>query len=145
MAKRIIVKEPSEVLRKKSKVVTDFSASLHELLDDMHDTLKSSNGVGIAAVQVGVLYRAILVETREGIMEIINPVIESQKTYKSGDEGCLSVPNARGNVKRAQRVVVRFQNRTGEFVTRIFTGREAVCVLHEIDHLDGILFTDRVE
>lgn len=146
MAKRRIIKEPNEILRKRSKEVTEFSTALSELLDDMHDTLKSSNGVGIAAVQVGVLYRAVLVETSDGVLELINPVIEEQqKTYKSGEEGCLSVPNVRGNVKRSQRVVVKAQSRTGEFFTRSFTGREAVCVLHELDHLDGILFTDRME
>ena len=144
MAKRIIMKEPNEILRTKSKPVTEFSASLHELLEDLRDTLKANHGVGIAAVQVGMLYRVALVETSDGILELINPVLLESKNDKNGEEGCLSVPG-RGSVRRAQHIVIKAQDRHGEFFTRTFTGREAVCALHELDHINGILFTDHLD
>ena len=103
-----------------------------------------NDGVGIAAVQVGVLWRACLVNTAEGPCELVNPEIVAQGTPKSGSEGCLSIPGAHGNVSRPQEVTVRAQDRHGTVFERIFTGREAVCVCHELDHLDGVLFIDRM-
>ena len=143
MATLKIITEPNEILRKRSKEVTDFSPRLCELLDDMAETMQNG-GVGIAAVQVGVLWRVCIVDAAGGPCELINPVIVSAKNIKSGSEGCLSVPNQHGNVSRAQEITVTFFDRYGKPQTREFKGREAVCVAHEIDHLDGILFTDKV-
>jgi len=143
MAKLKIITEPNEILRKRSKEVTDFGARLGELLDDMADTMRDYNGVGIAAVQVGVLWRACIVETGDGLCELVNPKIISQNNLKGGSEGCLSVPKEHADVLRPQEVTVTFFDRSGQAQTREFRGREAVCVCHELDHLDGILFTDK--
>ena len=144
MAKLKIVIEPNELLRKRSKEVTDFSSRLHELLDDMAETMRSG-GVGIAAVQVGVLWRACIVDANDGVCELVNPVIVSSGKQKSGEEGCLSIPHVSGNVMRPQEVTVNFFDRNGEAQTKTFKGRDAVCACHELDHLDGILFTDKIE
>jgi len=143
MAKLNIIKEPNEILRKRSKEVTEFGARLHQLLDDMRDTMHAA-GIGIAAVQVGILYRACLVDTEGGIVELVNPAILKATGEKVGDECCLSVEGRRGDVKRTTHVTVRAQDRNGKFFEREFTSRDAVCVCHEIDHLDGVLFTDKV-
>lgn len=144
MARLNIIKEPNEVLRKKSKEVTEFGARLHQLLDDMRETMVKAAGVGIAAVQVGILYRACLVDTdSSGIIELINPVFLNQVGMHEGEEGCLSVDGQRGVVARPSRVTVRAQDRWGKFFDHEFFGRDAVCACHEIDHLDGILFTDK--
>lgn len=140
-----VITEPNEILRKRSKEVTDFSARLCELLDDMAETMNVYGGVGIAAVQVGVLWRACLVDTDDGICELINPVILASKKPKHSDEGCLSVPNEHRSILRPQEVTVKAQGRSGKCFERMFFGREAVCACHEIDHLDGILFIDKRE
>lgn len=145
MAKLNIIKEPNDVLKKKSKEVTEFSARLHQLLDDMRETMVKAAGIGIAAVQVGILYRACLVDTDStGIVELINPVFLNQVGMHEGEEGCLSVDGRRGLVARPLRVTVRAQDRSGKFFDHEFYGRDAVCACHEIDHLDGILFTEKV-
>ena len=144
MATLNIITQPNEILRKRSKEVTDFSSRLHELLDDMAETMRAREGLGIAAVQVGILWRACIVDSADGLVELDNPVIIPQSKPKKGDEGCLSVPGARGGVSRSQEITVRAQDRHGKPFERKFTGMEAVCVGHEIDHFDGILFTDRV-
>ena len=139
-----IVNHPDELLRKRSKEVVDFSPRLHQLLDDMLDTMDAVGGVGIAAVQVGVLWRVCIVATAKGIVEFINPVIVASDKVKEGEEACLSMPGTSGMVERAQKVTVRAQDRNGKFFERKFTGRDAVCVAHEFDHLDGVLYTDKV-
>jgi len=145
MAKLTIIKEPNEVLRKRSKEVTEFGARLHQLLDDMRDTMISAAGVGIAAVQVGILYRVCLVNTEEsGIVELINPAVVKVNGQEAGEEGCLSVPGQHGVVSRPTHVTVRAQDRNGKFFEYEFAGRAAVCVCHEMDHLDGVLFIDKV-
>ena len=145
MAKLNVVKDPNPILRKRSKDVTDFGVRLHQLLDDMHDTMRANPAVGIAAVQVGILWRVCLVDTDgDGIVELVNPSLLKSSGKKIGDEGCLSVEGRRGNVARAQRVTVRARDRNGKFFEREFYGRDAVVVCHELDHLDGILFTDKV-
>jgi peptide deformylase len=132
-------------LRKRAKVVTEFDARLCQLLDDMAETMYRAGGVGIAATQVGVLYRACLVYVDGvGVVELVNPEIIKATGKKVGDEGCLSVPNERGMVERPTKVVVRAQDRFGKEFTFEFTGRGAVCMCHEIDHLDGVLFVDKV-
>jgi len=140
-----IITEPNELLRKTSKTIMVFDTRLHELLDDMAKTMVHNGGIGLAGVQVGVLYRICVVDTERGIVELINPEIISSKKVKKGEEGCISVPNQRGIVERAHEVVVRAQNRNGKTFEHKFTGIDAVCVAHEIDHMDGILYFDRIK
>ena len=122
-----------------------FDARLHNLLDDMRDTLTHSQGVGLAAVQVGVLWRACLVMTPDGVLELINPQITSQGKSKIGEEGCLSVPDVNVRVARPNRVTVTALDRNGKPFKVDLKGLAAVCTCHEIDHLNGILLTDRAE
>ena len=149
MAIRNIIKEGDSVLRKNCRVVTDFNDRLHLLLDDMRDTLAQSGGVGLAAPQVGVLRRAVLVlETNveegeeEYVIELINPEIISTEGEQDGPEGCLSVPGQFGLVKRPERVRVRAQDRDGNWFEVEGEGLTARCFCHEIDHLSGKLFID---
>ena len=152
MALRNILTKEQPLLYKKSRVVTDFNPRLHQLLDDMTETLKEANGVGLAAPQVGVLRRAVLViETNvpegedEYVIELINPEILEVSGEQDGPEGCLSVPGEYGLVKRPMTVKVRAQDRYGEFFEVEGTGLTARCFCHEIDHLEGIVFTSRAE
>lgn len=146
MAIRFIREEGDEILRKKSRTVTAFDEKLAALLDDMYDTMYAANGVGLAAVQVGILKRVVVIDTRnEGEkLELINPEIISQSGGHEVAEGCLSVPGVRGYVVRPEKVVVRAQDRRGE--VHEYTGEEllAQAMCHEIDHLDGGLFIDKV-
>jgi len=145
MAKLTIIKEPNEILRKRSKEVTEFGPRLHQLLDDLKDTMQAAAGVGIAAVQVGILFRVCLVNTDDfGIVELVNPSLVKAMGKKSGEEGCLSVPNHHGMIIRPTKVTVRAQDRNGISFEHTFEGRSAVCVSHELDHLDGVLFVDRL-
>ena len=148
MATRNIVTKEEPLLYKKSRPVKAFDARLHQLLDDMAETLLSSGGVGLAAPQVGVLRRAVLViETNvpegeeEKLIELINPEIIEIYGEQYGAEGCLSFPDEYGLVKRPLDVTVRAQDRNGESFTVSGTGLTARCFCHEIDHLDGIVFT----
>ena len=146
MASRKIVTLGSETLRKKSKPVVDFDKSLADLLDDMKQTMIEKNGVGIAAVQVGVLRRAVIVETEEDkFLEIINPEILTTKGKVCGDEGCLSVPGFFTKVERPKYVKIKAFDRNGkefEFEAEDYIAR---CICHEIDHLNGVLFVDYTE
>ena len=149
MAYRNIVTQEDPILHKTCRPVTAFNARLHQLLDDMADTLIESNGVGLAAPQVGVLRRAVLVlETNvpddedEYIIELINPEIVESSGEQEDSEGCLSVPGEYGIVKRPMQVRVRAQDRNGEWFEVEGTGLTARCFCHELDHLEGILFTD---
>ena len=148
MATRNIVTKEEPLLYKKSRPVKAFDARLHQLLDDMAETLLSSGGVGLAAPQVGVLRRAVLViETNvpegeeEKLIELINPEIIESSGEQYGAEGCLSFPDEYGLVKRPLDVTVRAQDRNGESFTVSGTGLTARCFCHEIDHLDGVVFT----
>ena len=149
MALRDIVKDGDPLLRKKSHSVDKFDGRLHALLDDMLETMRSADGVGIAAPQVGILRRAVICELEvpgkeEGeILEMINPVITEKSGEQIGQEGCLSVPNKRCDVLRPERVAVTFQDRFGKEHSRVFEGFNAVVASHEIDHLVGILFYDK--
>ncbi len=152
MALRNILTKEDETLYKKCRPVTEFNARLHQLLDDMAETLEKSNGVGLAAPQVGVLRRVVLVlETNvaededEYVIELINPEILESWGEQCGPEGCLSVPGEYGLVSRPMNVKVRAQNRFGEFFEVEGTGLTGRCFCHEIDHLDGVLFTSRAE
>ena len=144
MAKLKILVEPNELLRKRSKEVTAFGDRLWQLLDDMRETMAAAKHcMGLSAVQVGVLFRACILETSEGIVELINPRIVEARDFKCGQEGCVSLPNLYLNIKRANIVVVEYSDRSGKPQKREFRGIEAVCVAHEIDHMDGILFVNR--
>ena len=144
MAIRKIVTVGDPVLEKKSRTVEKFDARLHVLLDDMKDTLIKSEGVGLAAVQVGVLKRVVIVDVGDGLIELINPEITYTEGEQEGEEGCLSVPGKSGIVKRPMTVKVRAQNRDGKWCLYSGTELKARCFCHEIDHLDGILYTSRV-
>ena len=142
---REVVQVGDDVLRKKCFAVTAFDEKLWQLLDDMKDTVRKEEGAGLAAPQVGVLRRAVVVDVEEGFFEFINPVIVQQKGEQRGWEGCLSVRGKRGVVTRPQTVKVEYVDRFGKpkkLTARDFFAR-AVC--HELDHLDGILYTDKAE
>jgi len=139
-----IVKDPDPFLRQVSREVTVFDAPLHQLLDDMTETMKSANAIGIAGVQVGQLYRVCVLDVRGGILEMVNPVITHTAREKKGDEGCISIPGATVSAARHHDITVEFQDRDGIHLRRAFKGIEAVCVQHEIDHMDGRLMTDFV-
>ena len=144
MAIRQIRTEGDEVLAKTCKEVTKFDEKLAILLDDMYDTMKSRDGVGLAAPQVGILKRAVVIDIGEGKIELINPKIVSQEGTQNGSEGCLSVPGVFGMVERPLKVTVDAQDRHGNPIT--VTGEEllARALCHECEHLDGKLFLERV-
>jgi len=152
MARRNILTKEEPALYKKCRPITDFNARLHQLLDDMAETLSTENGVGLAAPQVGVLRRAVIVlETNveegeeEVLIELVNPEIVESSGEQFGAEGCLSVPGEYGLVRRPMQVKVRAQDRNGQFFEVEGTGLTARCFCHEIDHLNGIVFTSRCE
>lgn len=143
MAVRKIRKDGDEILRKISRKVEVIDDRILTLLDDMKDTMKKAEGVGLAAPQVGVLRRIVVIDIGEGLIELINPVIVYESGEQEDEEGCLSVPGIRGKVKRPEKVIVRAMNRKGETVEITGTDLLAVAFCHEIDHLNGILFTDK--
>ena len=143
MAIRNMRLEGDDILRKKSREVEKFDARLWELLDDMADTLKEQNGVGLAAVQVGVLRRVFIVDVGEGITEFINPRTLATGGSQTVLEGCLSFPGEFGFVTRPYKVKVRYQDRTGQVLEKEGEDLFARCVCHELDHLDGVLFVDK--
>ncbi len=153
MAIRNILTDREPRLRKKSRPVTEFNDRLHILLDDMRDTLMKADGVGLAAPQVGVLRRAVIVldvnkeaETdEEKIIELINPEIIETSGSQTDTEACLSFPGQYGIVTRPQNVTVRAQDRYGNEFTVSGYGLTGRCFCHEIDHLDGVLFVDIAE
>ena len=136
-------KEPS--LHKVCKPVISFDWKLHKLLDDMRDTLIDSNGVGLAAPQVGILRRVVLVDTGEEILELINPEMLETSGEQVGPEGCLSVPGKYGLVNRPYYAKVRAQDRNGNWYEAEGEELIARCFCHELDHLDGILYTQVME
>ncbi len=140
---REIVQVGDPVLREKCKPVTRFDEELWKLLDDMKDTLKDAEGAGIAAPQVGVPIRAVQVDVEEGFFELINPVLVSQKGEQTGPEGCLSVRGKAGTVTRPEKVKVVFSDRNGNRFSMTARGFCARAVCHELDHLDGVLYTDK--
>lgn len=144
MAKLQIVKEGDETLRKISRPVTEITPRILTLLDDMTETMRAANGCGLAAVQVGVLRRIVVIEVEEGkVLELINPEIIAAKGEQEEAEGCLSVPGKWGITHRPAYVKVRALNRKGETVE--YEGEEllARAFCHELDHLDGKLFIDK--
>lgn len=144
MAIRKIVTAEDPVLRKTSRRVEKFDERLWTLLDDMNDTLKKAEGAGLAAVQVGILKRAVLVDVGDGLLELINPEIIETRGEVEDTEGCLSVPGEWGLVKRPEYVKIKAQDRRGVWHRYEGTDLKARCFCHEIDHLDGIIYTDKV-
>jgi peptide deformylase len=148
MALRNILQEGDPTLNKKSRPVTDFNARLHELIDDMRETLLQADGIGLAAPQVGVLRRVVLVmdtekedaAPEERLIELINPEIVAASGEQIGPEGCLSIPGVYGIVKRPDLVKVKAQDRFGNYFEVWGTMLTARAFCHEIDHLDGVLF-----
>lgn len=145
MGKRTIVKFGEDLLRKKSREVTSFDDKLWVLLDDMYETMQSAGGVGLAAPQVGILRRVVVIDVGDGKMELINPVITSVKGKQRKMEGCLSAPGEWGYVERPAKVKVTAMNRYGKEVKYEGTELLAIAMSHEIDHLNGILFIDKAD
>jgi len=145
MGLRKIFTDKDPALHKVCKNVTVFDKKLHKLLDDMRDTLLDANGVGLAAPQVGILRRVVLVDTGEEILELINPTLLETDGEQEGPEGCLSVPGKYGLVKRPYYAKVRAQDRFGDWYEAEGEELIARCFCHELDHLDGILYTQVME
>ena len=140
MAIRQIVKEGDDVLTKKCREVVKFDDRLFTLLDDMKETLELAQGVGLAAPQVGILRRVVIIDIGEGPIELINPVIIEQSGEQEGLEGCLSCPGEWGITKRPMNVTVKAQDRNGKEFTMSGEGLLAKAFCHELDHLDGIIY-----
>ena len=142
--RKIVTKEEEKVLRRKCRKVEKFDHKLHMILDDMIDTLKEADGVGLAAPQVGILRQIVVIDTEEEILELINPEIIKTEGEQINVEGCLSCPGVWGYVKRPDTVTIRAYDRNGNLYE--MTGKDllARAFCHEIDHLYGVLFTDKV-
>ena len=143
MAIRNVVQVGDEVLRQRCFEVENFDETLFQLLDDMKDTVKKEQGAGLAAPQVGVLRRVVVVDVEEGYFEFVNPVITSQKGEQSDWEGCLSVRGKSGIVSRPMKVTLAYQDRYGEKHVLKAKGFFARAICHELDHLDGVLYIDK--
>ena len=144
MAIRNIVKQGDDVLRKICRTQMTFDEKLAQTLDDMAETMYKAEGVGLAAPQVGLLRRICIVDIGDGLIELINPVIVEQSGSQIGSEGCLSVPGRFEEVDRPMYVTVNAQDRNGNNITISAEGFKARAFCHEIDHLNGILFIDRI-
>ncbi len=145
MALREIRLIGDEVLRKKSREVLVVDDRIRELLEDMADTMyNTENGGGLAAPQVGILKRLVVIDMGEGLIKLVNPRIIHQEGTQEVIEGCLSIPNRSGKLKRPEKVTVQALNENGEEIVLTGTGAMAKCFCHEIDHLDGILYIDLV-
>lgn len=145
MGIRKILTDEEPALHKVCKPVTSFDGKLHKLLDDMQETLLQANGVGLAAPQVGILRRVVIVDTGEEILELVNPTLVETDGEQIGAEGCLSVPGKYGLVKRPFWAKVRAQDRFGDWYEAEAEELIARCFCHELDHLDGIVYTEVME
>lgn len=147
MAIKMIVRDPDPVLREKCKPVPSITPNILKLLKDMADTMYDAEGVGLAAPQIGITKRVIVMDVGDehGLIELINPEIIEREGEQFGPEGCLSIPGFSGDVRRAMRVKVKGLNRNGEEI--VIEGSEllARCIQHEVDHLNGVLYTDLAE
>ncbi len=144
MAIRNIRTEEDPILRKKSREVEKFDDRLHELLDDMAETMYNADGVGLAAVQVGVLRRVVIIDVGDGLIELINPEIIEIDGIQCDVEGCLSLPGKQAYTMRPMTVKVKAQNRNGNWCVYKGSELKAKAFCHEIDHLDGILYVDKI-
>lgn len=142
--KLLTIPEDNDFLRKQSREVTIIDNRILTLLDDMKDTLYAENGVGLAAPQVGVLRRVVVIDIGEGLIELINPVICYKKGEQINAEGCLSVPGRSGTVSRPEKVTVRALDRNGKEFELTGEGLLAIAMCHEIDHLNGTLYIDKM-
>lgn len=147
--RRIIELGQDDVLRKHARRVEKFDERLGALLDDMAETMRAGNGAGLAAPQVGVLKRCVVIDRAidgqsEGILELVNPEVVSEEGEMTVIEGCLSVPGRAGRVVRPEKVTVRAQDRRGETFEVTGEGMLAVCLCHETDHLDGVMYVDKM-
>ncbi|MBO4433313.1 MAG: peptide deformylase [Clostridia bacterium] len=145
MAIRNIVEYGDDVLRKVCRTQLTFDTHLHQVLDDMAETMYAADGVGLAAPQVGILRRYCVVDVGDGLIELINPVLISASGEQTDCEGCLSIPGKSAEVTRAMNIKVRAQDRHGETFVIKASELKARAILHEMDHLDGILYIDRVQ
>ena len=145
MGTRKILTDKEPALHKVCRPVEKFDWKLHKLLDDMAETLAQANGVGLAAPQVGILRRVVIVDTGEEILELVNPELLETSGEQVGAEGCLSVPGKYGLVKRPMVAKVRAQDRNGDYFEAEGEELIARCFCHEIDHLDGIVYTEVME
>ena len=145
MAVRNIVKEGDDVLRKVCRPVTDFHEKIGSLLDDMAETMYQADGVGLAAPQVGILRRIVVIDVGDGPLVMVNPQIIREEGSQTGDEGWLSVPGKAGQVTRPNEVTVRFMDEEGEYYELDGTELLARAICHECEHLDGKLYIDIVE
>ena len=140
-----IIKLPNPILRQKSKEAKEVTQDMKELIEDMAETMKESQGVGLAAPQVGVLRRIIIVKTQDGPQAFVNPkIIRKSKKKETEEEGCLSLPGIRLEIKRAKEVEVEALDKEGREIKIKVQDLTARIIQHEIDHLDGILFIDRI-
>lgn len=142
MGLRKILTDKDPALHKVCRPVEKFDGRLHKLLDDMAETLEQANGVGLAAPQIGILRRVVLVDTGEEVLELINPTLLETSGEQVGAEGCLSVPGKYGLVKRPNYAKVRAQDRYGDWYEAEGEELIARCFCHELDHLDGIVYTE---
>lgn len=145
MALRQIMLYDNEILRKKSKEIEVIDEKIRQLLDDMAETMyHAGNGAGLAAPQVGMLKRLVVIDMGQGLIKLVNPKIIKQEGEQKVIEGCLSIPNIYGKLTRPAKVTVQAWSEHGEEFTVTGTGDLAKCLCHEIDHLEGVLFTDLV-
>ena len=142
--RRIMIYPKDKVLRKKSRPVEEFDRKLSLLLDDMAKTMYRANGVGLAAPQVGRLLRVAVIDAGTGLLKLVNPEIIAAEGEQQEEEGCLSIPGIRGIVKRPAKVKVKAYNEKGELFEEEGNGLLARAFCHEIDHLDGVLFIDKM-
>lgn len=143
MAIRNIVKIGDDVLRKVCRTQLVFDEKLAETLDDMAETMHKAEGVGLAAPQIGILRRFCIIDVGDGLLELVNPVIDERSGSQTAQEGCLSIPDRYGEVERPMTVSFHAQDRNGKAFKMTVEGFKARAVCHEIDHLDGILYIDR--
>ena len=142
MSRRFVVQTGEPVLREKCSEVKGFNKELADLLDDMKETVRAENGAGLAAPQIGLNKRVVVIDVEEGFFELVNPVILSSKGEQTGPEGCLSVKGKQGTVTRPYKVKAEYRDRNGKKHKLTAEGFFARAVCHELDHLDGILYTD---
>ena len=144
MAIRKILKIGDETLRKHARPVAEVDRRTRQLLDDMAETMYAADGAGLAAPQVGILRRVVVIDVGEGLIELVNPEIVASEGEQHQAEGCLSVPGKQGVVARPAKVTVRALNRRGKPVEIVGEGFLATALCHEIDHLDGVLYVDKL-
>lgn len=145
MQKRFVVQDGDPVLRRVCDPVKNFNKELHDLLDDMKVTVRAENGAGLAAPQIGVSLRVVVIDVQEGFYELINPEIVAFKGEQVGPEGCLSVKGKQGTVRRPAKVKAEYRDRNGKKHKLTAEGFFARAVCHELDHLNGVLYIDKAD